>query len=277
MVRLAKCCGASIVALEPSSKAEFLSQWSQLVKSDRLDCFCKANLQQWVQGQEQPVLSELVSLVVERGLEDLLTEPDLLTKADLLTKSSASKEGKPWSFDWDWSTGSDETLGRLSEAFGKRADAATQEELVLRWSRHRDAIALIESLIRRGALSKESLRVLPASWWDALSESNAKRFSDLKPQGETDTARAVVSDMLATIETGGEQAVRDYALTLDKWDGPVVLDAETIAATLRETLNEAAHSLGFRSAQLWRQGKVGKTSPVNLPALRIRYRLTSSR
>jgi putative heme-binding domain-containing protein len=80
----------------------------------------------------------------------------------------------------------------LSETFGKRADAATQEELVLRWSRHRDAIGLIESLIRRGALSKESLRVLPASWWDALSESNAKRFSDLKPQGETDTARAVL-------------------------------------------------------------------------------------
>ena len=192
MVRLAKCFGSSIVALEPSSKAEFLSQWSQLIKSDRLDCFCKANLQQWVQGQEQPVLSELVSLVVERGLEDLLTKPDLINKPDLLTKPGASKEGKPRSFDWDWSTGSDETLGVLSEAFGKRADAATQEELVLRWSRHRGSIALIESLIRRGALSKETLRVLPASWWDALSESNAKRFSDLKPQGETDTARAVL-------------------------------------------------------------------------------------
>jgi putative heme-binding domain-containing protein len=190
MVRLAKCFGSSIVALEPSSKAEFLSQWSQLIKSDRLDCFCKANLQQWVQGQEQPVLSELVSLVVERGLEDLLTKPDLINKPDLLTKPGASKEGKPRSFDWDWSTGSDETLGVLSEAFGKRADASTQEELVLRWSRHRGSIALIESLIRRGALSKETLRVLPASWWDALSESNAKRFSDLKPQGETDTARA---------------------------------------------------------------------------------------
>jgi sulfopropanediol 3-dehydrogenase len=54
------------------------------------------------------------------------------------------------------------------------------------------------------------------------------------PESETDTARAVVSDMLAAIETGGELAVRDYALKLDKWDGPVVLDAETIAATLRD-------------------------------------------
>jgi putative heme-binding domain-containing protein len=192
MVRLAKCFGSSIVALEPSSRADFLSQWRQLIKSDRLDCFCKANLQQWVQGQEQPVLSELVSLVVERGLEDLLTKPYLLNKPDLPNGLTASKEGKSWSFDWDWSTGSEETLGVLSEAFGKRADAATQEELVLRWSRHRGSIALIESLIRRGALSKETLRVLPASWWDALSESNAKRFSDLKPQGETDTARAVL-------------------------------------------------------------------------------------
>jgi len=52
------------------------------------------------------------------------------------------------------------------------------------------------------------------------------------PESETDTARAVVSDMLAAIEAGGEQAVRDYALKLDKWDGPVVLDRDTIAATL---------------------------------------------
>ncbi|MFZ4533136.1 MAG: histidinol dehydrogenase [Alsobacter sp.] len=54
------------------------------------------------------------------------------------------------------------------------------------------------------------------------------------PESETDTARAVVSDMLAAIETGGEQAVRDYARQLDKWDGPVVLDPGTIAATLRD-------------------------------------------
>ena len=54
------------------------------------------------------------------------------------------------------------------------------------------------------------------------------------PESETDTARAVVSDMLAAIETGGEQAVRDYALKLDKWDGPVVLDRDTIAATLHD-------------------------------------------
>jgi len=54
------------------------------------------------------------------------------------------------------------------------------------------------------------------------------------PESETDTARAVVSDMLAAIEAVGEQAVRDYALKLDKWDGPVVLDRDTIAATLRD-------------------------------------------
>ena len=36
------------------------------------------------------------------------------------------------------------------------------------------------------------------------------------PETETETARAVVHDMLAAIETGAEQAVRDYALKLDK-------------------------------------------------------------
>ena len=36
------------------------------------------------------------------------------------------------------------------------------------------------------------------------------------PDTETGNAQAVVSEMLARIETGGEQAVRDYALSLDK-------------------------------------------------------------
>ena len=39
------------------------------------------------------------------------------------------------------------------------------------------------------------------------------------PETETDAARAVVTEMLAAIEAGGEQAVKDYALKLDKWDG----------------------------------------------------------
>jgi putative heme-binding domain-containing protein len=164
--------------------------------SDRLDGYCKANLQQWVQGQQQPVLSDLVSLIVERGLDDLLSEP------------STTKEGKPWRFHWDWSVGANEMLSGLAEGFGKRANAAAQEELVLRWSRHRSSNELMENMIRRGALSKDSLRILPASWWESLPAQTAKRFADLKPQGPSDSERGLVVQAKA-------DAVRKAAIDLD--------------------------------------------------------------
>ncbi len=196
LVRMAKIFGASVVAREPADKADFMAKWTKLVKSDRLDGFCKANLQQWVQGQEEPVLSDLACLIVERSFEDLLSKPGM------------TKEGKPWRFDWDWSTGAQDTLAGLAEAFGKRANAATQEELVLRWSRHRSSFGLIESLIRRGALSKETLRVLPASWWESLPGETADRFADLKPEGESDLTRAAVVQAKA-------DAVRKTAIDLE--------------------------------------------------------------
>jgi sulfopropanediol 3-dehydrogenase len=48
------------------------------------------------------------------------------------------------------------------------------------------------------------------------------------PETEQDNARAVVADMLAAIEAGGEQAVRDFAEKLDRWTGPIVLAADDI-------------------------------------------------
>lgn len=196
LLRLAKIFGGAVVAQGSQGNADFMDKWTNLMHSDRLDGYCKANLQQWVQGQEQPVLSDLVSLIVERGLEDLLSKP------------TATKEGKVSSFDWDWTSGASETLAGLAEAFGKRANAATQEELMLRWSRQRSANELIERLIRRGALSKDSLRVLPASWWESLPSDIAQRFADLKPEGPSDSARALVVQSKA-------DAVRKAAIDLD--------------------------------------------------------------
>jgi putative heme-binding domain-containing protein len=196
LLRMAKVFGGSVIGQDSARKTDFLSNWTKLVQSDRLDGYCKASLQQWVQGQDQPVLSDLVSLIVERGLDDLLTKP------------STNKEGKPWRFDWDWSSGANEMLSGLAEAFGKRANAATQEELVSRWSRHRSSSELMESLIRRGALSKDSLRILPASWWESLPAQTAERFADLKPEGPSDTDRALVVQAKA-------DAVRKAAIDLD--------------------------------------------------------------
>ncbi len=46
------------------------------------------------------------------------------------------------------------------------------------------------------------------------------------PDTETESAREVVEEMLATITAGGEQAVRDYALRLDKWSGEIIVTRE---------------------------------------------------
>ena len=41
---------------------------------------------------------------------------------------------------------------------------------------------------------------------------------------EAGTARRVAGDMIAAIETGGEEAVRRYANELDRWNGPILMD-----------------------------------------------------
>lgn len=58
---------------------------------------------------------------------------------------------------------------------------------------------------------------------------NYLKRAEKTPETETGNAQAVVTEMLATIQNGGEQAVRDYALKLDEWDGPIVVDADELA------------------------------------------------
>jgi sulfopropanediol 3-dehydrogenase len=48
------------------------------------------------------------------------------------------------------------------------------------------------------------------------------------PETETGNARKVVEDMLAAIESRGEDAVREYALKLDGWNGEIVVTREEI-------------------------------------------------
>ncbi|MHB8147962.1 MAG: sulfopropanediol 3-dehydrogenase [Vulcanimicrobiaceae bacterium] len=49
------------------------------------------------------------------------------------------------------------------------------------------------------------------------------------PQSETEAARAVAAKMLAAIESGGEEVVRNYARDLDGWSGPIIMGADAIA------------------------------------------------
>lgn len=70
------------------------------------------------------------------------------------------------------------------------------------------------------------------------------------PETETDTARIVVSEMLAAIEENGEQAVKDYALKLDKWNGPIIVDREMIKALAAQIPQGIKDDIALAAAQV---------------------------
>jgi len=80
------------------------------------------------------------------------------------------------------------------------------------------------------------------------------------PETETDAARTVVSEMLAAIEAGGEAAVRDYALKLDRWNGPIILDQETIAARIRDIPQAVKDDIDFAAGQVRRFAEAQRDS-----------------
>jgi sulfopropanediol 3-dehydrogenase len=80
------------------------------------------------------------------------------------------------------------------------------------------------------------------------------------PETETDAARKVVTEMLATIEAGGEQAVRDYALSLDKWGGEIVLDNAAIATRIHDIPQSVKDDISFAAAQVRRFAEAQRAS-----------------
>jgi sulfopropanediol 3-dehydrogenase len=72
------------------------------------------------------------------------------------------------------------------------------------------------------------------------------------PETETEAAREVVAEMLAVIDAGGEQAVRDYALKLDNWSGDVVWDAAAIKRHTRDIPQAVKNDIAFAAGQIRR-------------------------
>jgi sulfopropanediol 3-dehydrogenase len=72
------------------------------------------------------------------------------------------------------------------------------------------------------------------------------------PQSETGEARRVVDDMLAEIDKRGEQAVLDYARTLDRWTGPVVVAADEIERRTRAVPDDIKRDIDFATDQVRR-------------------------
>jgi len=72
------------------------------------------------------------------------------------------------------------------------------------------------------------------------------------PETEAENARAVVAEMLAAIEAGGERAVRDYAQKLDRWSGPIVLAPEEIERRAAEVPAAVRRDIEFAADQVRR-------------------------
>lgn len=80
------------------------------------------------------------------------------------------------------------------------------------------------------------------------------------PETETDAARAVVTEMLAKIEAGGEKAVRDYALSLDKWSGAIVMTPDMIAERIRDVPQSVRDDIEFAAGQVRRFAEAQRKS-----------------
>jgi sulfopropanediol 3-dehydrogenase len=80
------------------------------------------------------------------------------------------------------------------------------------------------------------------------------------PETETEAARKVVAEMLAVIDAGGERAVRDYAVKLDKWSGDVVLDAAAIERQTRDIPDAVKNDIAFATNQVRRFAEAQRVS-----------------
>ena len=80
------------------------------------------------------------------------------------------------------------------------------------------------------------------------------------PETETDTARHVVNEMLAAISASGEQAVRNYALKLDKWSGDIVVTPDEIERRTHGMADGIKADIDYATAQVRRFAEAQRDS-----------------
>ena len=80
------------------------------------------------------------------------------------------------------------------------------------------------------------------------------------PETETGTARQVVTEMLAAIEARGEDAVRDYARSLDNWTGDIVVSREEIERRTRDIPEGVKRDITFAAGQVRRFAEAQRDS-----------------
>lgn len=80
------------------------------------------------------------------------------------------------------------------------------------------------------------------------------------PETDTAEARKVVDEMLAAIRAGGEQAVRDYARKLDKWEGEILVSREEIERRAAAISSHVKKDIEFAAAQVRRFAEAQRDS-----------------
>ncbi len=70
------------------------------------------------------------------------------------------------------------------------------------------------------------------------------------PESETGSARLVVAEMLAQIAARGEEAVREYARKLDRWDGEIVVSREEIERRARDIPEAIKRDIEFATERV---------------------------
>ena len=102
--------------------------------------------------------------------------------------------------------------------------------------------------------------------------------ADKTPETETGNARAVVTEMLGAITARGEDAVREYALKLDKWSGPIIVTQDEIARRTRGMPESVKDDIRFAAAQVKRFAEAQRASVQDfdvelIPGLRTGQKL----
>lgn len=80
------------------------------------------------------------------------------------------------------------------------------------------------------------------------------------PETETAGAQQVVEAMLAEIGARGEEAVREYALKLDKWSGEIVVTPQEVDLRTRDIPDSIKRDIEFATAQVRRFAMAQKAS-----------------
>lgn len=83
------------------------------------------------------------------------------------------------------------------------------------------------------------------------------------PETETATAQTVVNEMLTAIESGRESAVREYARTLDKWTGDIVMTGAAIDAAVRSVPDIVKRDIDFAARQVFDFAVAQRRSSTN--------------